>query len=384
MRLLIYELKKNVFRVSLFLLLVAFLGIDIYKIHENIRLFGSRPPYEEGGIFEEFKGELTLQKIQEALDYQKKMSAVIASGSFSTDTPSDEFFDGYAFGDYNNINYIVEIYDGLYHYPQEIEAIKARADENIAFYTGKSDYEVNKNNLIKSLYSGRKITVFGRYNTFELYFDYEFSSLLIIVLMVFAFSAAFASEKVTGTNKIMISCGQARSVFWAKHLSMYLFIFVITVLFSVTDLMIFGSVYGLEYIEQPLYAMEGYRYAPFAVTVLGAVLLSMLGKVIAFIFVGEVIMLISTFFKNIGACIAVCLAGILGIILISERLPESISPISLVNAETQLQSFSTVNIFSLAIPAPLVTIIISIALTVIINIICYIRAFPRIKIGGAT
>ena len=93
-------------------------------------------------------------------------------------------------------------------------------------------------------------------------------------------------------------------------------------------------------------------------------------------------MLISTFGKNIGACVAVSIAGIIGLILLSEQLPEFLSPINLVNMKNQLSSFEVVGVFDIPIPAPAFTAAVSLVLTVIAHIICYIRTVPKIKTGG--
>ena len=390
MKLFFYELIKNIFRLPLLIMIIAFALVNLYKLNETFRLYSPSDYYGSGddpvytdGIYEQYKGEMTEQKIKQALEYQQKMDAIISSGNYDTKNPSSEFYTGFAFADKLETDRLIENMQEIYLYPNDIIALRRQADENISFYTGKSSFEVNKILLIKALYHDRIIPVYGRYRAFDMYFDYEFSSLLIILLIIFAFAPSFVKEKSIGANRTIISCGRARSVFWAKHCSMYLFVLIMTVIFAVFDLIYFGSLYGLEFIEQPLYAMADYRYTPFAITVGGALVFSVIGKLIAFLFIGELVMLISTFGKNIGACVAVSLAGIIGLILISEQLPEFLSPINLVNMKNQLSSFEVVGVFGIPIPAPAFTAAVSLVLTVIAHIICYIRTVPKIKTGGA-
>lgn len=380
MRLFVYELKKTVFRVSMLVLLAAFLVINLYKLNE-IEIMNKRreAPYLIGSMFEDFKGEITPEKVQRAFAYQEKMNAIIASGNYSTTEASDEFYCGYAFGDSYNIGFLLQRMDSVYHYSDQMEALCERADKIVDFYEGRSAYEVNKNEIIKTLYSGRKLRVIGNYYAFLYYFDYEFSSLLVIMLTVFGFAAAFTGEKAVNADKIIISCGRAKDIYIAKHCSMYVFVFAVTLIFSIEDLAFFGSIYGIEFINQPVYAMDGFGNTPCAVTIWGALLISVLEKMTAYFFIGETVMVISSFFRNVGASTAVSLVAVMGLILLNDRLPDYISPISLISFEKQFRTFDTKNIFSLAVPTPAVSFFIGTAVILMLHWICYRRTVPKLE-----
>ena len=391
MKLFIYELKKNVFRVSLLILFGAFLLLDLYKLFENLKVT-YRTDYNElmqtgqidkNGIYEEFGGEITPESIQKILDYHAYMNGIISGGDYDTKNPSDEFYTGYAFSDWTDITRLEESVRDVYLYPNDILALRQRADECIEFYTGKNNYERNKNLLIKSLYYGRNIPVYDAYEEYSLYFDYEFSSLLIILMIIFAFAPTFVKEKSTGSDRIINSCRRSGAVFWAKHCTMYLFIFAAVLIFSLFDLMFYGILYGFDSAEQPLYAMADFRYTPFAVTIGGGLLLSFFGKLAAYLFVGEVVMLISTVGKNTGGCVAGSLAVIMGLILLSEHIPSCLSPINLVNLKNQISEFSAVRIFDIPVPSPIFTFALTLLITAALHILCYIRTAKKARRAAA-
>lgn len=97
-----------------------------------------------------------------------------------------------------DLNFSEETADKMryaYLYPNQMIELKQRADENIEFYTGRSDFEVRKNELVKQLYTGRRISAYGNYEAFRLYFDYEFSSLVIIVMIILLLRRRSAMKK---------------------------------------------------------------------------------------------------------------------------------------------------------------------------------------------
>lgn len=86
-------------------------------------------------------------------------------------------------------------------------------------------------------------------------------------------------------------------MFWAKHFTLYAFAAALTVILSTADLLYFGRFYGLGFLGQPLYTIPEYRFAPYDITILGAIALYCIFKTLALIFAGEIIMLISSFTK---------------------------------------------------------------------------------------
>ena len=387
-KLFIYEIKKNILKLSLLFLLIGLLAVNFYKIRETVRYEG------KGGVFlvihgEEdstykmgryFYGEITPELIQNIQEYSDKMAAIIASGNYDTQNPSDEFYTGYAYGDNNVIGEIKRAVRNAYLYPNSMAELKERADKCIDFFSGINQYEVRKNELLKTMYNGRKINVYGNFEAVNLYLGYEFSSFVIMISMIFAFSAIFSVEAFTGTDKIINSAGGAKSSFWAKQFTMYAFGAVLTLLFSLIDILSFGSYYGLSFLEQPLYTISDYRFAPFNITIIGAIMLSCLFKTIALIFAGEVIFVISSLTKNLGAAMTLCFGAIVVLIFIDGYIPDWLSPFTLFNTEKMICEFKCLNLSGYPVLEPIVTLLFTVIYIVILHIICYVRTAKRVRL----
>lgn len=385
-KLFLYEIKKNILKLSLLFLLIGLLAVNLYKIRETVRYEGAQGytiAIKGEDTFKTesaFYGKITPEKIQEIQAYSDKMAAIIAEGNYDTKNPSDEFYTGYAFGDNNDIGRIKKAVRDAYLYPNSIVELKERADNCIDFFSGKNEYEVRKNELLKTLYNGRKINVYGNFEAVSLYFDYEFSSFVIMISMIFAFSAIFSVESFTGTDKIINSGGRAKSSFWAKQFTMYAFAAVLTVVFSVIDILGFGSYYGLSFLEQPLYTVSDYRFAPYSLTIIGAIMLSCLFKIIALIFAGEVILTVSSFTKNFGAAMTLCFAAIGVLIFINGYIPEWLSPFTLFSTEKMIGKFKCLNVFGYPVLEPIVTLLSTVIYIVLLHLICYRRTAKRVKL----
>ena len=387
-KLFIYEIKKNILKLSLLFLLIGLLAVNFYKIRETVRYEGA------GGVIlivrgeedptdtmkSNFYGEITSELIQNIQEYSDKMAAIIASGNYDTQNPSDEFYTGYAYGDNNVIGEIKREVRDAYLYPNSMAELKARADKCIDFFSERNQYEVRKNQLIKTMYNGRKINVYGNFEAVDLYLGYEFSSFVIMISMIFAFSAIFSVEAFTGTDKIISSAGGAKSSFWAKQFTMYAFAAALTFLFSLIDILSFGSYYGLGFLEQPIYTIPDYRYTPYSITIIGAIMLSCLFKTAALIFAGEVIFTVSSFTKNLGAAMTLCFGAIGGLIFINGYIPEWLSPFTLFNTKKMIGEFECLNVFGCPVLQPIVTLLSTIIYIVLLHVVCYIRTAKRVRL----
>ena len=390
-KLFLFESKKNVLKLSLLFLLIGLIVVNFYKLWESVRYEGISGTFVAAGeevgklkMKSAFYGEITAEKIEEIQAYSKKMAAIIASGDYNRENPSNEFFSGFAYGDNNIINEIKSDVRAAYMYPNEMNRIKETADSCIEFFEGKSEYEVRKNQLIKNMYNNRKISVYSDFEAEKLYLNYEFSSFVIMILMIFAFSSIFSEESITGTDKIISSAGRAKSSFWAKQLLMYTFAAVLTVFFSLTDLLTFGSYYDVNYFEQPLYSISNYRSSPYNFTIIGAVVLSCLFKITALIFTGEVILTVSAFTKNLGASITLCFAIISGLIFINGYIPDWLSPFTLFSMEKMTSEFECMNVFGFPVLTLVITPIFTAACIILLHFICYSKtAKSKLKGGRA-
>ena len=166
-----YEFKKNIFKISLLVLLLSLCIVNLYKHMETVRYYGTngytitmmgeRPLGEN--MYNHFKGELTSEKINDMIAYQKKMEELIASGKYVQTETYDEFFSGYLYGDRNCIRMIIdEEVKYAYLYPNTMIELRQKSDEYIDFYKDINPYEAKKGELIKNASYNRSIPVYGR------------------------------------------------------------------------------------------------------------------------------------------------------------------------------------------------------------------------------
>lgn len=384
-----YELKKNIFRLSLIFLAAAALLINFYKQFETVRYYGENGyqltmvgenPSDIYAIYDEFKGEINESSIEKLSLYNDKMKKIIDSGNYSKTEASDEYYTGYVWGDYFQTTMMIEDVRYAYLYPNRMADINQKADEAIDFYKNLSTYEVRKNQLIKQLYAEREITVYGKYNSFELYFDYEFSSFLILILMIFVFSSTFSVESSTGTKNIMKASGGLKSVFISKQLALLTFAAAAVILFTFADLIGFGRFYGLEFSRQPLYAIEAYSNTPLNISIFTGIIIFSVLKVVVLFFLGEVIFVISALTKNTGVSLCLSFFALGALIFACGLIPTEYSVFSLFSFKTMFEKLTVVNILGFPVPSFVIALVLCIFLTSVAAVLCgYIFVYRKHK-----
>ena len=147
---------------------------------------------------------------------------------------------------------------------------------------------------------------FYLYDGWESLLSYDFSDLLILLLLVLAVAPAFTCEKENGMILILFSCKRGRwPMLFSKCGSAVIFSWLITALFALFNLLIFGLLCGFEGWNSPLYAIESYRNTPFSGSVLMFYVLICGAKAIGFsVTVLLLIFLSACFKKSMYPCLA--------------------------------------------------------------------------------
>ena len=118
-------------------------------------------------------------------------------------------------------------------------------------------------------YTGRAIPEFYLYDGWEALLSYDFSDLLILLLLILAVAPTFTREKENGMTFILSSCKRGR---WPLLISKcgagVIFAWILTILFALLNLLVFGLLCGFEGWGSPLYAIESYQYTPFSGSIL--------------------------------------------------------------------------------------------------------------------
>ena len=380
-RLFFYEIKKNVLRLPVLLLFAALMLVNLYKHGETVQYYGDGNYLPDGlmyNIYDDYKGEITDGKIQRITAYKSEMEAIINSPGFVIpDNPDDRYYTGYAIGDKNMAENVINEMKYAREYINNVILLREKAQTAIAFYEGKNDYKVREAQQIELLYGNRHIDVYGSYGAYSLYLDYEFSTFISMIMVLFVFAPAFSKQKAIGDDKIIRSCGKAKSVFMAKHLCMYTFCAVVTLIMALADILSFGSRYGLEFIGQPIYAIHSFTFAPLDISVFTAALIAALMRFLLTVLIGEIVLLISSTQKNVGISYAVSFCVIGAMIYLHGSLPSDFSPFSMICMSNFLTEARFVNVLGFPVLNIIFLPILTLLLCVAVNLVCRAVSCPR-------
>ena len=357
MRLLRYEFWKLFCKKAVFICLALFLVINIYKIstlpeRENVT------PYAEyysgyNAVYDIVKGEMTEEKILFVVENYQELSALNEQNAFSNN-PNENRFTRYDFGDYIVFMQFFNGMDYAYNYGTNMSGYINLAKENVDFFLERgNEYEASVNQKIIDIYGGRGIGAYYDTYGFSEFFEYDFSSLLIILLLLLSLASSFTMESESGMDMLIkISKKGRQHTVMAKIGAFVLFIFLITVLFTAVDFIAFDIKFGLDGFFNPIYSIERYFTFTLNLSMLGYVILSMLLKFVAFTVIGLFIMFCSSLFGSVIYSFGVGTFAVFGLILAdgttkmgTSKFLTLLNPLSLIANRYMLDAYSVVNIF---------------------------------------
>ena len=236
-----------------------------------------------------------------------------------------------------------------------MEEILAQAKENVTFYQESGNAAgAAENAYILNHYSGRTIPAFYLYDGWEALLSYDFSDLLILLLLILAVAPAFTREKENGMTLILSSCKRGR---WPLLISKcgagVIFAWILTILFALLNFLVFGLLCGFDGWSSPLYAIESYQYTPFSGSILLFYGLICGLKAIGFSVTALLLILLSACFQKslypclmglgLGVALNYCAGWALSPVWWKQVLA-CISPFTLTSGSKLLESLSGVSI----------------------------------------
>lgn len=264
-RLVKFELRKIFLRWPIFAALILFTLIDIVKINSVYR---GTSYLAENNVwhtvyweqYEEYQGEMTLDKIEALLSVYRPLEEMTADLTATTAHDVEGTFTGNIYSDKNLLNrYFVSPMEYLYTYRYSANEVAERAKANIEVYSERGNtYEMRKNALIVQLYSGRAITDFYYTEGFQLYLNYDFSTLLVLLLILYGLSQAFTVDKEREMNQLLLTAVNGGiSTILAKIIAASLFVAAVSLWFSTVDFFSFHFVSEMFAAGSlPVYAVE--------------------------------------------------------------------------------------------------------------------------------
>lgn len=308
MKLFYLEARKGIFRRSVFIALVLFLCLDIFKIWQDYRAGAIREVIGNTGgmqagfaeIYDRVNGPITKENAEFLAGEYQRLSRAVADGTYSR-RPQAGTYSGYIYGDYFLI--------GSYFYPQMsycveysarmTERLEQEAD-NLKFYqSAGNSFMAAKSSYILQHYADRCVSAFYLMDSWESLLKFDFSDLLILLLLILSLAASFTREKETGMTMLLASSRRGGwPVFAAKCGGAVFYGIGLTIIFSLLNLMVYGALFGLQGWDCPLYAIEAYQNTPFGGTVGQFYLLSCGIKALGFSVFSLLLLLLSACFRR--------------------------------------------------------------------------------------
>lgn len=313
MKIVLFEIRKNVLKISVLipmLLLVVINSIMIflqYRYDQNPfsdEMNKYRVSEKEWNYYHELHkktdGELTEAKVEYIVDNYNKLYDKIKNDDYSTEY-SDDTCTGYVFGDYSLVKtYFYEPIKYIVTYCKENEKIIEAAGNNITFYEGVNNkYEVEKNRYIVNQYSGRNPSIFYETTGWKKLLEYNFSDVLMIILIFLCILPAFYQERKSGMEDIILSAKKGKKMYIAgKYLAFFVCAAGVCAIFFLSDYASFSAIYGLNGAQMPIYTIAEYQYTPLNISVFRMYIVKYILKCMSFIVISTIFGLAANLSKN--------------------------------------------------------------------------------------
>ena len=328
MRLIRFEFIKQFCKRSTLVILVLFSIINLLKIHSEYKAYS----YLSNGnderswnavywhLYDEYSGEITVEKINHLLDLYSPLAEATADMTASTATDNPNTMTGNLYSDRNLLDkYYVQPMQYFYGYQSAADRIAEKARENSLLYEERGEeYEARKNVVIYRLYADRAISEYAYHEMYNYYLNYDFSTVLMLLLCLYGIVSTFVSEKETQMDMLLLtSVNGGKKTALAKIVAVTVFVWLVCLWFSLLDYIGFAaSFHTFEGWSLPAYAIPNLAEAAVNINLLQYSLLSAALKAVGAWTLGMLMLLLSTFWKNalipFVLDLATCMALIIG------------------------------------------------------------------------
>ncbi len=380
MNLLKFEFKKYVFKPYVLILIVACTVINLAGAYFSCAEY--KYWYDEENFQKiynsKLKGKLTDDKINYVISETERLNSLIQDRTFSREYDPNTYT-GLIFAD--DTLFSRDVHPRMEYavgYAYDMNRIVEKADENLAFLSDKQNpYEMKKNAQIISLYSNRSIQEFYDLMGMKYFLHYDFSSLLALLLCILIIVPVFVGESETKMDQLLPSFKNGREKLVRTKIKFtFVVVFLISLWFSIWDMIGFALFSPLRGFDATLYALEVFRYTPLNLNIWQYILLSFLLRTLGLSTLAALILLASRLFKKTIYVFTVSAAAIfipyLSQFVVKDHFKflELINPALLIKNRYLFMNYTAQNFFntpvSPAIPAVFANLIlISIAVTLI-------------------
>ena len=380
-----FELKK-IFRNRLILFMLLLFGIlNMYHIYSGYQEFtgldrdSSAAMVRTFQVYEDVSGEWSNDTIRYVTAEYERAKAMVETGNYSTGPDQPDTHTGYVFLDMNTFEQIRDEMDKRYHYENTMTELTKKAEENASFYEEKGNlYLAERNRMIAETYRGRKVTAFYDTRGLNAYFKYDFSVLMILILMIPMLSPLFAHEHEIDMYGLLHLTQNASRLPLCKLAAGMIAVCAVSLLFFAEDFLSFRYLYHMSGLSQPVFTLDVFFYSPLNITIGAYIGLNAALKILSLLVLGGICMAVSAAAKNemipFGISFAVILLFLAADAFLSSSVLHIINPVTLFSDQHLFREFQTVAVFgipcfsyNLPIGAAVLELLMLIAVTVIIG-----------------
>lgn len=309
-RLIRYEFIKQFCKHSILALFVVFSLANLFKIYGEYQSYsyltdgnGERSWHtHHWQLYEEYRGEITLKKIEHLLAVYQPLVEATSDMTASTTVDDPNTMTGNLYSDRNLLDrYFVQPMQYFYEYSGRSEQVANKARQNAALYgEWGAVYQQRENSIIYNLYAGRAITAFAYREMCNYYLNYDFSTVLTLLISLYGVISTFVNERETQMDMLLlVNPNGGRKTALAKILAATLFLLLTSLWFSLLDLIGFAvSFQTLEGLALPIFAIPNFAESSVNISIFQYALLSAALKCAGAWVIGMLWLLVSMFWKN--------------------------------------------------------------------------------------
>lgn len=326
-RLVGYEFKKIFLHRSIWIVLLLFTILDIWKIHDVWRTesyFSDSPEWKAAywELYPEFEGQLTQAKEDYLYGIYQPLFDKVKDWTFNrainpnTITGINEFSDYLFLG-----RYYIEPWTNFSEYSDYAESVCNIAAENVRlFYNLGNEKEVNKNVQLYLLFKDREIDEFAYTERDERLSTYSFSNYLALSLCFYVYVLTIDRERESEMDHfISTTLRGGQNTVLAKMVVAIVISVCISLYFFVLDQLAFRLVFGWSDAGMlPLYALSYYKYTPLKITIQEFYFVVAIMRIIAILALLMVFYNIAKFVESPIVLFAVGIGGGSSLIWLSE------------------------------------------------------------------
>lgn len=348
-----FEINKLINKkIVIFIILLSVLINGIYSsnmVKKNNSLETIHYKTGTDRIYDKVSGKITSEKISYIYNEYIRLEKIISEENFSKDF-DENTYTGFIFSDRNFFN---ELYNNIQYcinYSSQCETISKRASENVQLYKiKKNNYLLNYNEKISEIYSGRYISDYYKTTGWDKYFNYQFSNLIVVMLVIFIMCNIFSSEREENMSVILLTSRRGKNrLVLRKIMASVLISTVLSLVFYIEDFLIFFLGLELKGMNNPIYSLQEFQLCPLNINIFEFIVYIFVCKIAGIIVFNTLIILASSLAgNNLMSCVISIIFTVAVIAVNIMKLPADV--LCLLSPQLYLKDYNVVRFLDIPV-----------------------------------